>query len=31
VVPVVELGTAMEMLTSDADHRMKIILENELA
>jgi 2-desacetyl-2-hydroxyethyl bacteriochlorophyllide A dehydrogenase len=30
VVPVAELGTAMEMLTSDADRRMKIILENEL-
>ena len=31
VVPVAELGTAMEMLTSDADLRMKIILENEPA
>jgi 2-desacetyl-2-hydroxyethyl bacteriochlorophyllide A dehydrogenase len=31
VVPIAELGTAMEMLTSDADRRMKIILENELA
>jgi len=31
VVPVAELGTAMEMLTSDADRRMKIILENEAA
>ena len=30
VVPIAELGTAMEMLTSDADHRMKIILENRL-
>jgi len=30
VVPIVALGTAMEMLTSDADHRMKIILENRL-
>jgi threonine dehydrogenase-like Zn-dependent dehydrogenase len=28
VIPVAELGTAMEMLTSDADRRMKIILEN---
>jgi 2-desacetyl-2-hydroxyethyl bacteriochlorophyllide A dehydrogenase len=30
VVPIAELGTAMEMLTSDADQRMKIILENRL-
>jgi len=30
VVPIAELGKAMEMLTSDEDHRMKIILENRL-